>query len=96
MREIEYRSALLGSFKHLGKLEVLIINEESDPGGDVDNIEVYELADGSEEDDDDINDPILEEEPKSSVVSVEEPLKEVDLGTEDEPRKVRISASLTT
>ena len=56
----------------MGKLEVLIIDEESDPEGDLDNMEVYELIDESEEDDNDIDDPILEEEPKLSVVSVEE------------------------
>ena len=56
------------------------------------------MVDESEEgDEDDINDPILEEqEPKSPVVSVEEPLKEVNLGIEGEPRKVRILAGLNT
>ena len=60
----------------MGKLEVLTIDEEFDPGDDPNNVKVYELVDESEEgDEDDINDPILEEEPKSSVISVEEPLK---------------------
>ena len=46
---------------------------------------------------DNINDPILEEqEPKSFVVSVEETLKEINPGTQDEPRKVRILVVLST
>ena len=34
--------------------------------------------------------------PRSSIVSVEEPLKEVDLGTESEPKIIKILASLST
>ena len=74
----------------MGKLAILTINEECDLWDDPNNVEVYELVDELEEDDeDDINDPILEEkEPKSSMVLVEEPLKEVNLGPKMSPERL--------
>ena len=73
LRELEYRNSLLGKLKHFIKLEVLVVNEDSEPCNEGDSLGVYELIEENEEvDEEDIDDPKFEEQkPRSFVVSVE-------------------------